>query len=104
VDNPDFDNIDLLADEVMSLADQLFPDRTDASMYLKLYAETAEVIDSDGAPDEIADIFILWLDYAARKNIDIAAAVRAKMKILEQRRWAKDANGVYSHIKEHKDA
>ena len=92
-------SIDHTALKVKSVADRLFPDRTDGSMYLKLYAETAEVIASDGEPDEVADIFILWLDYAKRKGIDIEAAINKKLAILEERSWRKDANGVYSHIK-----
>ncbi len=92
-------SIDHTALKVKAVADRLFPDRTDASMYLKLYAETAEVIDSHGAEDEIADIFILWLDYAKRKGIDIEAAIDRKLKVLEERAWVLDANGVYNHVR-----
>jgi len=86
-----------LATEVKAVADRLFPGRTDQSMYLKLYEETAEVISSDGSPDEVADIFILWLDYAERKGIDIQAEVKKKLDILKQREWEIDPNGVYQH-------
>lgn len=92
-------NIQHLALEVNSVANRLFPKRTDSSMYLKLYAETAEVIDSNGSPGEVADIFILWLDYAIRKNIDIEAEVVAKLKILEERAWTVNEAGVYQHVK-----
>jgi hypothetical protein len=87
------------ASAVKLLADGLFPDRTDTSMYLKLYEETAEVIRSGGAPDEVADIFILWLDYAARKGIDLEGAIWDKLTVLNLRRWRIDENGVYHHVK-----
>ncbi|CAB4120824.1 hypothetical protein UFOVP2_2 [uncultured Caudovirales phage] len=87
-----------LALRVKLIADRLFPNRSDASMYLKLYEETAEVIQSNGAPDEVADIFILWMDYALRKGIDIEAEVMSKLRILESRAWELDNNGVYHHV------
>ena len=90
--------IDTLAREVKVHADTLFPGRTDASMFLKIYGETAEVIDSNGAADEIADIFIMWLDYAARKGVNIEAAVRAKMLINSKRSWVKTEAGVFQHV------
>jgi hypothetical protein len=90
-------NIQQLAEAVHATANELFPARTDNSMYLKLYSETAEVIESKGKEDEVADIFILWLDYAVRKNINIEAAVMKKLAILEQRNWECDG-GVYQHV------
>lgn len=91
-------NINALALDVMNHADQLFPNRTDSSMFLKIYGETAEVIGSNGSADEVADIFILWLDYAARKGIDIESAVRAKMKINSDRKWFMNEVGVFQHV------
>lgn len=92
-------DIDSLATTVKEQADRLFPNRTDQSMFLKLYAETAECI-RDPGPDEIADVFILWLDYARRKDIDIEAAIYAKMNVNEQREWKQNSDtGVYQHVK-----
>lgn len=91
-------NINVLALDVMTQADQLFPNRTDASMFLKIYGETAEVIGSNGSADEVADIFIMWLDYAARKGIDIETAVRLKMGINSKRTWLMNEVGVFQHI------
>lgn len=88
-----------LALTVKSSADRLFPNRTDASMYLKLYEETAEVISTGGDSDEVADVFILWLDYAARKGIDIEAVVRRKLNINEERAWTETETGIYHHVK-----
>lgn len=96
---PPYTSIDGLATDIKEQADRLFPTRTDQGMFLKLYAETAECI-KDPGPDEIADVLILWLDYARRKNIDIEAAIRAKMNINEKRGWNYDPKtGVYQHVK-----
>lgn len=87
-----------LAQETKELSDQLFPDRTDASMYLKMYKEMSEVIESRGDADEIADVFILWLDYAARKGVDIQAVVERKNAINSERKWQRMPDGFYQHI------
>lgn len=89
--------IGILASDVFKQANRLFPDRTDSSMYLKLYAETAEVIDSKGRAEEVADVLIMWLDYAVRKGINIEEAIRAKMAINEKRTW-EFSNGVFQHV------
>lgn len=90
--------INVLAQFVKEWADETFPNRTDASMYLKLYGEIGEMVDSNGRSDEIADVFIMLLDYAARKGINIEYAVRWKMAINKNRKWKIDANGVARHV------
>lgn len=87
-----------LAHRSKSVGDILFPNRTDSSMFLKLYSEIGEMIDSDGDPEEVADVFIMLLDYAARKKIDIEHHVLAKMKINLGRAWTCDVNGVFRHV------
>jgi len=97
--------IDSLAELVKSVADRLFPDRTDASMYLKTYEEMAEVIASNGTPKhpgEVADLFILTLDYAKRHGIDIEHEVRKKLAVLGERAWTMTPAGTYKHIGEDK--
>ena len=47
---------------------------------------------------EVADVFILLLDYAKRKKIDITAAVRDKLDINRDRKWVSNMNGVMSHV------
>lgn len=90
--------IDTLGFEVKSVADRLFPNRTDGSMFLKLYEETGEVVRDPSDPGEVADVFILWLDYAKRKGIDIEAEVRRKLAVLENRGWELDSTtNVYHH-------
>jgi hypothetical protein len=103
--NPDMSNdfdthIGQLTEEVFNWAEEAFPNRTDPSMFLKMYSEIGEMIDSDGDRLEVADVFILMLDYAKRKKVDITAAVRAKLEINRARDWAVDNNGVMSHVKD----
>jgi len=86
-----------LALEVYCWADATFPHRTDSSMFLKMYSEIAELIRSDGEPLELADLFILLMDYAVRKDIDITDAVRRKLEINRQRTWKVGADGTMSH-------
>lgn len=93
-------SINNLAELVRGQADLLFPDRNDQSMYLKLYGEIAEMIDAppDKLNGEVADVFIMLLDFADRKGIDIEAAVLLKMSINEHRTWTRTANGNFQHV------
>lgn len=86
------------AGAVFDWAQSAFPYRTDTSMYLKIYGEVAEMIDSDGSADEIADMFILLMDYAVRKRVDITQAVFNKLEINRHRTWVTDSNGVSQHV------
>jgi NTP pyrophosphatase (non-canonical NTP hydrolase) len=93
-------DINKMAEQCKAMADKLFPNRTDASMYLKLYGELAEVIESHGDPDEVADVFILFLDYAARKRIDLHEAINRKLTILMDREWDYDpSTNTWQHRK-----
>lgn len=96
VDQKSFD-IDVLAEEVMKWADQAFPNRTDASMFLKMYEEIGEVIRSGGDRLEVADLFILILDYAKRKNAVLRDAIGEKLEINRNRDWKLNADGTMSH-------
>jgi len=92
-------DIDLLAQEVFEWAEATFPDRTDASLFLKAYGELAELIESDGDPLELADVFILFLDYAIRKGIVPSEAIRKKLEINKERKWKIQPNGTMRHVK-----
>lgn len=91
-------HVGALTEAVFDWAEATFPNRNDTSMYLKMYGEIAEMIDSDGDADEIADLFILLLDYAKRKKVDVSTAVFKKLEINRKRHWATDKNGVNSHV------
>jgi len=87
-----------LSELVFVWAEKAFPNRNDASMYLKMYSEIGEMIESDGDRLEIADMFILLLDYAVRKKVDITSSVISKLEINRKREWRTDKNGVNSHV------
>jgi len=99
IDNDYNTHLGKLAQEVFDWAEATFPDRTDTSMYLKMYGEVAEMIESGGHPSEVADMFILLLDYAKRQKIDIVSAVIDKLNVNRRRQWTTDRNGVNSHVK-----
>jgi len=99
-DGPDGNNrltVDQLARRVREQADRLFPNRTDTSMYLKMFQELGEMVES-GDPDEVADVFIMMLDFAERKGINVQDVVERKMSINETRRWAMNELGVMKHV------
>lgn len=94
--------IDDLALEIETQADQLFPDRTDTSMFLKIYGEVGELIEADdpaSVEDEVADLLILLLDFASRRMFPIEKAIRRKMAINAQRNWKVNELGVMQHVK-----
>ncbi len=91
-------DIGALTEAVFDWAESTFPNRNDTSMYLKMYGEIAEMIESDGDADEIADMFILLLDYTKRKKVDITTAVLKKLEVNRQRKWMTNKNGVSSHV------
>jgi len=93
-------SIQSLAQLVFEWAESAFPDRTDASMFLKLYEEVAETIRSGGDPMEVADLFILLLDYAVRHEIDLERHIRVKLAINRKRTWHVNSTGTMSHDKQ----
>lgn len=93
--------IDFLAREIMYQADRLFPNRTDTSMFLKIYHETSELIDANTPAkraDELADLLIMILDYGCRHGIEIEQAIKNKMAINDARTWKTNEHGVNQHV------
>lgn len=84
---------------VTDWANVTFPLRTDGSMALKLYEEIGEMLKSGGSADEVADVFIMLLDYAKRHHVDIARAVSNKIAINYERKWVISDSGVGQHVK-----
>jgi len=91
--------IGYVTEAVFTWAEATFPDRDDVSMYLKMYSEIGEMIESGGDDMEIADMFILLLDYAKRKKVDVTTSVMKKLDINRNRAWKIDDNGVASHVR-----
>lgn len=95
--------IDSLADLIEKQANRLFPNRTDTSMFLKIYHETSELIDANTPAkraDETADLLIMILDYASRHGIQIEQAILKKMAINDSRVWATNEHGVNQHVEQ----
>ena len=86
--------------EIAEWADRLNPDRTALSLIAKMLEELGELIASERQDDplELADVLILALDLAHIKQIDLAAAVQAKMEINRQRQWRIADNGAMTHV------
>lgn len=96
-------DINNLATSIRQQADRLFPNRTDSSMFLKTYGELAELISAktpEARASELADLFIMLLDYGSRHNIDIRNAIIVKSSINDQRTWEANELGVFQHVKE----
>jgi hypothetical protein len=92
-------DINELAAKVRAQADRLFPNRTDSSMFLKMYSELGEMTERPDDPMEVADAFILLLDYAHRKGINIRQVVEFKMAVNDNRSWIVNEMGVMRHDK-----
>lgn len=90
-------SVDNLAMEVMEQADELFPKRTDDSMFKKLFSEVGELVE-EGTEEEWADVMIMLLDFGARKQWALEKAIRNKMMVNQGREW-EFKNGVARHVK-----
>lgn len=91
-----------LAVDVKAWADEVFPDRTDSSMFLKMYQELGELAGAETREeqeDELADIFIMLMDYAKRKGVNPSLAVQRKLAINKTRKWRVTNLGVMEHVK-----
>jgi hypothetical protein len=96
-------SIDNFALEVQSQADKMFPNRTDTSMFLKMFSELGEMIDAKTREEqeaEYADVMIMLLDFGSRKMFHIEAAIRRKQAINAARKWQVNELGVMSHVKQ----
>lgn len=89
-----------LATEIHDWANATFPDRPTHSAWVKLFEEIGEVIKDPDDPLEWADVFILLMDLTKIHRIDIAGAVRDKIRINRERKWAVDSRGLMSHTSE----
>lgn len=92
-------DIDELAEIVSIQADRLFPNRTTASMFMKLFSEIGELVDDLDSASELADVFIMLLDHAHRHKIPLVESIIDKMIINEDRKWFQSELGVMRHVK-----
>jgi hypothetical protein len=89
-------SVDNLALEIEEQADELFPRRTDDSMFKKLFSEIGELVENP-CEDEWADVMIMLLDFGSRKKFGLELAIRRKMLVNQEKRTWVEVNGVYKH-------
>lgn len=93
------EGLEQLAAANKALGDRLFPNRTNSSMFLKLYGEIAEMIDNPDDPEEWADVMIMLLDYGAKHFPGaMVSTIRRKMGTNEGRTWKANTSGVFQHV------
>jgi NTP pyrophosphatase (non-canonical NTP hydrolase) len=90
-------SIDNFAYEVQCHADRLFPKRTPASMFMKLFSEIGELVEAQ-SEEEYADVMIMLLDYGSKNMFKIEHAIRKKMAINDARKWEINELGVARHV------
>lgn len=88
--------------EIKGWADEVLPGRTWWQALTKLQMEEIpELLKNPNDPLEYADLFIILVDLAAMKGVDIADAVHRKIAINRQRTWGIDPEtGLLRHTKE----
>jgi hypothetical protein len=90
-------SIDNLAMDIENQANVLFPNRTDATMFMKLFSEVGELAENLTA-GELADVLIMLLDFGSRKGWAIELAIREKMAVNACRKWQSNSLGVFKHV------
>lgn len=96
-----WNSIDEARRAITKWADKQFPMRTSQGTLLKLYGEIGELVADPSSPLELADVFILLLDYASMHNIDVAKAIAGKMALNRSRKWKfNEHTGLAQHIEE----
>lgn len=96
------DPIQRLQQMISEWADEVYPDRTVENALTKMMLhEIPELLHGKAMdPMEFADVAILLFDVAHLQGIDIAQAMRFKMKVNRNRKWEIDpATGLMSHVK-----
>jgi NTP pyrophosphatase (non-canonical NTP hydrolase) len=86
--------------EIADWADEIIPERTAYSTIAKMLEEIGELIASKrlADPEELADVAILVLDLFYLQNVDLVAAVQAKMHVNRAREWAVADSGAAKHV------
>ncbi len=94
-------DLDYLMQINTAVSDALFPNRTDQSMFLKMYEEVGEVVRKPGDGSEVADVLIMLLDHCSRHGIRPGYEILKKLRINLGRDWEVDPlTQVAYHIRE----
>lgn len=92
------EGISELQRDIVAWADDVFPDRTPSSGFLKLFEEIGEVLCSPRDPLEWADVFIMLFDLAHHHGVDdLQTAIKLKMEQNRARKWTASETGTMQH-------
>lgn len=82
-------------------ADQVFPHSTLKSILAHLQEEVEEELNESASPDEAADVLLLLLHYAHKRQFDLFEEAKRKFDINRGRRWSKpDVSGISRHLED----
>jgi hypothetical protein len=84
---------------VNAWANEVFPNRTPASAFLKMFEEIGEYVRNPRDGGELADIIIMLWDLGVMHGINIQSAIDAKMIVNRRRTWRVNLEtGVAQHV------
>lgn len=86
--------------DIAEWADQVLPNRTPQSAFLKLFEETGELIRNPDSPGEYADILIMLIDLARMHGVNLIRAAKEKMEVNRGRAWKVTVMGTLQHLED----
>lgn len=88
-----------LQSEVGSWADETFPHSTPETIVFHLRDEVDSELTPEAEPEEAADVLLLLLHYAHKRDFDLISAAQEKFEVNRSRHWGEpDERGVSVHI------
>lgn len=88
-----------LTQEIAEWADSISPNRSPEGAFTKMLEEIKEWSERPCDGHEAADVMIMLLDVCHLAGIDIAKAVRWKMRINRNREWNVSEDGSFTHVR-----
>ena len=93
------EGLNTFQEEVGSWADSTFPHATVASILAHIREEVTEELRAEADPSEAADVLLLLLHYAHKRDFDLFQEAQRKLSINRMRAWAPpNEHGVSYHI------
>lgn len=100
IDHSRCDDLKYVVDTNYKVANVLFPKRTSASMFLKMYGEISELVRDPTNCEEAIDAIIMLMDHVTRMGGNVGQELLNKLEVNLQRKWRLDpTTNVYHHIK-----
>jgi len=97
---PGDETLDAALRETVAWGCETFPNADPASCAAHLLREAVELCDDPTSAEEMADVVMLLAHTAHHAGVDLAAAVRAKLKVNRARTWGEpDSDGVIEHLR-----